>query len=169
MQSVGRGYLGQGWAVETNPLVVYPAPDAVEMGFGSGYPVTYLVDVSANGGSGNRTHPSFTYYTEPVSGGKIGDQAGKSLAWTTFAYDGNALAAGVTVTVRPYKNHSRCVIAPRYLNIECTRLSDAEANAGDRGRGTVGAWQFVVKKPMKLRSAPRHAGVLGDGAYSSFF
>ena len=83
LRSVGSGsYLGRGWAVETIPLVVYPAPDAVKMGFGSGYPVTYLVDVSANSGSSNRTHPSFTYYTEPLSGAKIGDQAGKSLAWT---------------------------------------------------------------------------------------
>jgi hypothetical protein len=144
--------MGKGWAVEINPLVVFPAPDTAEMGFGSNYPVTYLVDVSAESGGGNRTHQSFTYYTEPLKGAKIGEQSGKSLAWTTFAYDGNALASGVTVTVRPFKNHSSCVVAPRHLNIKCTRLSDDEAFKGDRGRGTAGAWQFEVHTPMQKLS-----------------
>lgn len=105
------------WSAAANGLVTYPVPDLSWM---AAYPYKY--DVSVQSMAGGVVHRAYTYISKPHYNGSS-TQFGKSLSWTTFAFD-PAVVGPVRVTVRATSSWKVCVVTPKSLGIQCEPAGD---------------------------------------------
>ncbi len=117
------------WVMETNSLIVYPAPDSITLSKSM-----FTVTVQPVGDDKN-VHQLFTYFSEPGNSHENNAQTKlkKDFSWVTFAFAD--LPQGILVTVNSANKFTTCDIAPRQLNIACKIINNFTV-------------QFVILQPL---------------------